>query len=244
MKKLLLACSLIVGSCFFVSAQFQSGDVRVNVGQVRGTIDGRPVIVNPSTGQVQIGNGRGGGVTINTQTGQIGAAGTVAGQPFSFSSFFSSLFGGNSVQSGTQSGTQAGQQSGSAGANSGNVNYQQVDGTTGQVVQGTQGIQSGTLYSTNNPLVNILKLLQLLATRLVPFLIGLAVLAFFWFLIEFIWKGRDDKDAQTKARSGMGWSILALFIMVSIWGIILFLGGVTGIKQGGNMTGFNLPGQK
>lgn len=241
MKKLLLACSLIVSSCFLASAQFQAGDVRVNVGQVRGTIDGRPIIVNPSTGQVQIGNGRGGGVTINTQTGQIGAAGTVAGQPFSFSSFFSSLFGGGSTQSRSQSDAQAGQPSGSAGTNSGNVNYQQVDGTTGQ---GAQRIPSGTLYSTNNPLVNILSLLQLLATRLVPFLIGLAVLAFFWFLVEFIWKGRDDKGAQTKARAGMGWSILALFIMVSIWGIILFLGSVTGIKQGGTMTGFNLPGQK
>lgn len=237
MKKILLTCSLIVGSILLVQAQFQYGDTKVNVGQVRGTIDGRPVTANPSTGQVQIGNGRGGGVTINTQTGQIGAAGTIAGQPFSFSSFFSTLFGGGSAQSVSQtngqSGTQTGTQSG--GTNNGSVNYQQVDGS---------GAQAGSLLSSNNPLINILKLLQLLATRLVPFLIGLAVLAFFWFLVEFIWKGRSDPTEQTKARSGMGWSLLALFIMVSVWGIIVFAGSVTGIKQGGNMTGFNLPGQK
>ena len=61
MKKILLTCSLIVGSILLVQAQFQYGDTKVNVGQVRGTIDGRPVTANPSTGQVQIGNGRGGG---------------------------------------------------------------------------------------------------------------------------------------------------------------------------------------
>jgi hypothetical protein len=42
----------------------------------------------------------------------------------------------------------------------------------------------------------------------------------------------------------MGWSIFAIFVMVSIWGIIGFIGGVTGIEQGGSIHGFKLPGKE
>jgi hypothetical protein len=42
----------------------------------------------------------------------------------------------------------------------------------------------------------------------------------------------------------MGFSILALFVMVSIWGIVGFLGSVFGINQGGNVPtpGIPVPG--
>lgn len=84
-------------------------------------------------------------------------------------------------------------------------------------------------------LLQLLALAQELVSRLVPFAIGLAVLAFFWFLISFIWKGKDKPEEQQKSLKGMGWSVLALFVMVSIWGIIGFFGSVFGINQGGNI---------
>jgi len=84
-------------------------------------------------------------------------------------------------------------------------------------------------------LLQLLALAQTLVTRLVPFAVGLAILSFFWFLIEFIWKGRADPEAKSTSLKGMGYSILALFVMVSIWGIVGFLGSVTGINQGGNV---------
>lgn len=92
--------------------------------------------------------------------------------------------------------------------------------------------------------LNLLGLAQTLVVRAVPLLIGIAMLAFFWFLIEFIWKGRESADEQKKGRAGMVYSLIALFVMVSVWGIIRFAGGVLGIDQGGKMTGFNLPGEK
>lgn len=88
--------------------------------------------------------------------------------------------------------------------------------------------------------VNVTALYQLInaaqniVTALVPFAIGLAVLAFFWFLITFIWKGDDPAHRKT-ALAGMGWSVVALFIMVSIWGIIGFLGSIVGVGQGGSI---------
>lgn len=97
-------------------------------------------------------------------------------------------------------------------------------------------------YTVGNQVqVNASALMQLLAAaqeilgRLVPFSITLAVLVFFWFLIEFIWKGSKDPAKRSESLKGMGWSIVALFVMVSIWGIVTFLGSVSGIGQGGTI---------
>jgi hypothetical protein len=85
------------------------------------------------------------------------------------------------------------------------------------------------------PLLSLLALAQKLVSNLVPFMVSLAVLAFFWFLIEFIWKGGDDGEAKKRSLTGMGYSILAIFVMVSIWGIIGLIGYMSGVGQGGDI---------
>lgn len=92
-------------------------------------------------------------------------------------------------------------------------------------------------------ILQLLALAQTIVTRLVPFAVGVAVLAFFWFLIVFITKSSDPGE-QDKAKKGMGYSILALFAMVSIWGIIGLIGSIFGINQGGNVPipGVPVPG--
>jgi hypothetical protein len=84
-------------------------------------------------------------------------------------------------------------------------------------------------------LLNLLALAQGLVSRLIPFAVSLAVLAFFWFLVKFIWKGSEDAKEKGAAVAGMGYSILALFVMVSIWGLVGFLGSMLGIGQGGSV---------
>lgn len=84
-------------------------------------------------------------------------------------------------------------------------------------------------------LIQLLNVAQDILSRLVPFAVTLAVLSFFWFLIRFIWKGGQDPEAKTSSLKGMGFSILALFVMVSIWGIIGLLGSIVGVNQGGNI---------
>ena len=108
---------------------------------------------------------------------------------------------------------------------------------------GGGGGASQTFGGQGGPLLNFLALAQTIVARLVPFLIGVALLAFFWFLIEFIWKGVDDPKKQSEGKAGMGWAILAIFIMVSIWGIIGLAGSILGIEQGGKIKGFALPGE-
>lgn len=76
---------------------------------------------------------------------------------------------------------------------------------------------------------------------LVPVFIALAVLAFFFFMIQFIWKGKDDPKVHDSGIKGMGYSILAIFVMVSIWGLVGFLGNLLGIGAGGNAPQVGVP---
>ena len=110
------------------------------------------------------------------------------------------------------------------------VSYSSTNGGTLNVgVTATQGQVNG------GSLLSLLALAQTIVTRLVPFAVGLAVLAFFWFLIKFIWKGAGSADAKNESIKGMGYSILALFVMVSIWGIIGMFGSMLGVGQGGSV---------
>ena len=93
------------------------------------------------------------------------------------------------------------------------------------------GLASVYAQATSNlsPLFSLLGGAQVLVSRLVPFLIGLAVVVFFWYLIMFIVKGNNDPEGKQMSLKGMGYSILAIFVMVSIWGIIAFVSSLTGI---------------
>lgn len=84
-------------------------------------------------------------------------------------------------------------------------------------------------------ILSLLALAQKIVANLVPFLIGVAVVSFFWYLIKFITKGGESSDAKSASIKGMGYSVLALFVMVSIWGIVGLLGSMLGIGQGGSV---------
>lgn len=96
-------------------------------------------------------------------------------------------------------------------------------------------IGNGTTQGTQNlgALNSLLTQASQFLGNLVPVAVTLAVLAFFWFLINFIWKRGEDGDARQKAISGMGWSIMALFVMVAIWGIVGLLANMFGVNVGG-----------
>lgn len=54
---------------------------------------------------------------------------------------------------------------------------------------------------------------------LIPLLMAVALIAFFWGLVKYIWSAGNG-DAQKQGRSIMVAGIVGLFIMVGIWGII------------------------
>jgi hypothetical protein len=70
---------------------------------------------------------------------------------------------------------------------------------------------------------------------LTPIVVGIALLAFFWGLAKYIFSAgnEDAKDAGKRIMIG---GIIALFVMISVWGIVRFIGEALGIEEGGTVT--------
>ncbi len=89
-------------------------------------------------------------------------------------------------------------------------------------------------------LKSLIDTVQTIVTQLLPLSVGLAVVAFFFGLVMFIVKGREGAE-HAKWLQFMGMSILALFVMVSIWGLVAFINGVFGITSGGTAPEIGIP---
>lgn len=57
---------------------------------------------------------------------------------------------------------------------------------------------------------------------LIPLLVSLMVLVFFWGLAKFIWHAGDSK-ARAEGRQVMIWGVVGLFVATSLFGILRFL---------------------
>ncbi|MBA3732832.1 hypothetical protein H0W91_00460 [Patescibacteria group bacterium] len=65
-----------------------------------------------------------------------------------------------------------------------------------------------------------------------PVIIGLAFLYFFWGVGQFILHAGDSKT-RDEGKQKMIWGVVALFVIISIMGIISFIGNALGIKPSG-----------
>ncbi len=63
-----------------------------------------------------------------------------------------------------------------------------------------------------------------------PIVAGLALLFFFWGLATFI-LAAGNEEAKERGRRIMIWGVVALFVMVTVWGLTTFLGNIFGIRQ-------------
>lgn len=69
-----------------------------------------------------------------------------------------------------------------------------------------------TIGSIINVFVSIL-------TSTIPVIMVLALLAFTWGAVKLIYGAGDDR-ARAEGKQTMVWGALALFLMVSVWGIV------------------------
>jgi hypothetical protein len=67
-----------------------------------------------------------------------------------------------------------------------------------------------------------------LINKVIPVLIGLAVLAFLWGVVQFIFSSEGPQKAD--AKQFMVWGLIALFVMVSVWGLVRILSDTLGIR--------------
>lgn len=65
--------------------------------------------------------------------------------------------------------------------------------------------------------------------------IALAVVYFLWGVTQYIMKAGDE-EAQKGARDTMIWGIIAIFVMVSVWGLVNLLQNTFGVQQDGAQT--------
>ncbi len=65
---------------------------------------------------------------------------------------------------------------------------------------------------------------------LIPIFFGLAIIYFFWGLIEYIRSAGDPKKAA-EGRSIMIYGVIAIAIMISLYGLVAWLQNVLGISS-------------
>ena len=68
-------------------------------------------------------------------------------------------------------------------------------------------------------LFGIINIIAGLINAATPVVVALALLYFFWGLATYILNSNDG-EKQKEGRNIMIWGLLALFVMVSVWGII------------------------
>ena len=64
-----------------------------------------------------------------------------------------------------------------------------------------------------------------------PIVVAIALLGFFWGLVKFI-LAQGNEESKVDAKKIMLWGVVALFVMVSVWGLVRFIGNSLGINQG------------
>ena len=81
---------------------------------------------------------------------------------------------------------------------------------------------------------NLMSSVGRLVDLALPIVVSLALLAFFWGLAKFIFAAGDE-ESKADGKKIMIWGVVALFVMVSVWGLVGFIGGAFGIQQGGSV---------
>lgn len=122
------------------------------------------------------------------------------------------------------------------------INGVQVCANTGGGAVPGGVVGAGAQGQVGASLMNLIVSAQSIVNLLVPFGIGLAVVAMFYGIIMFMFNKEKAED-HAKWLKFIGMSLVGLFVMVSVWGLVAFMGSVLGIGQGGGINTPALPVQ-
>ena len=79
-------------------------------------------------------------------------------------------------------------------------------------------------------LFNLVDATKAILDRLIPIAVTLALLFFIWGLAQFI-LASGDEEKRSEGKRKMGWGIVALFVIISIWGIVVWIANVLGVSN-------------
>jgi hypothetical protein len=71
----------------------------------------------------------------------------------------------------------------------------------------------------------------IIGTSILPLMLALAVAMFIWGVIQYV-LGGDEEKAREKGKQFMLWGIIALTVMVSIWGLVGILTNTFNLNSG------------
>ncbi len=81
---------------------------------------------------------------------------------------------------------------------------------------------------------NILDDMAGVVINVIPVLLSLAVLVFFWGIVKFISNAGDEKVIE-EGKQLMLWGMISIFVMIALWGIIGWLQAQFGLDVGGSL---------
>src|SRR3989344_2749345 len=81
---------------------------------------------------------------------------------------------------------------------------------------------------------NVLLTIQRLLNLATPIVVALALLYFFWGLANYI-LSTGDEEKREQGRNIMIWGVIALFVMVAVWGLVQILAQTFNVQLGGSI---------
>jgi len=86
------------------------------------------------------------------------------------------------------------------------------------------------LAFAQSPAELILIRIGIIFRLLIPLLITLALVFFLWGIAKFVFaSGQGDEQGRETGKRLMVWGLIALFVMISVWGLVLALQTTFGI---------------
>ena len=80
--------------------------------------------------------------------------------------------------------------------------------------------------------ISVLNTVKQILDLVIPIVMTIALIGFFYGLAMYIFKADEDKE---KGKSIMIYGILALFVMVAVWGLVEVVANTFGIQRGGTI---------
>jgi len=85
-------------------------------------------------------------------------------------------------------------------------------------------------FGATQTLEGVMNKIDTIVSYIVPFLLTLALIYFLWGLVKYIMNAGDEEERK-KGRGMMIWGVVALFVMVSVWGLVSSLGSIVGVDS-------------
>jgi uncharacterized membrane protein len=98
-------------------------------------------------------------------------------------------------------------------------------------VAAPSAIYAATAFDAGNYFEDTLTEFGEAVTFLVPLAISIALLFFIWGLAQFI-LASGDEAAKDEGKRKMFWGVVALFFIVTAWGLVELVREVLGVNQG------------